>query len=131
MRRRSGANSPPPLDSAAYAADFAEFAATGGVASSERMGDPVSFLLARHLRYWLEPHHAFRCEGERPSPLAKRTALCTGQCGDGRQLHRGAKENAESRIYAGIHFNSATEAGLKLGQSIGRYVLDTYLTVTE
>jgi hypothetical protein len=42
LRRRSGANSPPPIDSAAYAADFAEFAATGGVASSERMGDPVS-----------------------------------------------------------------------------------------
>jgi hypothetical protein len=42
-----------------------------------------------------------------------------------------ARENAESRIHAGIHFRSATEAGLKLGQNIGRHVLDTFLTVTE
>ncbi len=30
-----------------------------------------------------------------------------------------AKENADSRVRAGLHFRFATEAGLKLGEQIG------------
>jgi hypothetical protein len=32
-----------------------------------------------------------------------------------------ARENADSRIKAGLHFRFATEAGLKLGHDVGRY----------
>ena len=33
-------------------------------------------------------------------------------------------ENGESRIYAGIHFRSAVEDGIKQGEKIGRFVLE-------
>jgi hypothetical protein len=33
-----------------------------------------------------------------------------------------AQENADSRVYAGIHYRSATTDGLKMGRKIGRYV---------
>ena len=33
-----------------------------------------------------------------------------------------AAENGESRIYAGIHFRSAVEDGIKQGEKIGRFV---------
>jgi hypothetical protein len=36
-------------------------------------------------------------------------------------LREAARENAESRILAGIHFRSACRAGLKLGQKIGAF----------
>ncbi|MDQ3258902.1 MAG: phosphatase PAP2 family protein, partial [Acidobacteriota bacterium] len=39
-----------------------------------------------------------------------------------------AQENADSRIYAGIHFRAATEDGLKQGEKIGRYVFRNFLT---
>ena len=38
-----------------------------------------------------------------------------------------AVENAESRIQAGIHFRSATDAGLELGRHIGEHVFATNL----
>jgi hypothetical protein len=38
-----------------------------------------------------------------------------------------AKESAESRVYAGIHFRSACEDGLALGQKIGQRVAKVYL----
>jgi hypothetical protein len=34
-----------------------------------------------------------------------------------------AEENAASRMWAGIHFRSATEGGLKLGRTVGRRVI--------
>jgi hypothetical protein len=42
-----------------------------------------------------------------------------------------ARENAESRIMAGLHFRFATEAGLKLGQDIGRHVNRTFLPALD
>ena len=33
-----------------------------------------------------------------------------------------AAENGDSRIYAGIHFRSAVEDGIKQGEKIGRFV---------
>jgi hypothetical protein len=33
-----------------------------------------------------------------------------------------AQENADSRVYAGVHFRSATTNGLKLGRQIGRFI---------
>jgi hypothetical protein len=37
-------------------------------------------------------------------------------------FHQAAAENGESRIYAGIHFRSAVEDGLKHGSQIGGFV---------
>ena len=44
-----------------------------------------------------------------------------------RSFSQAARENAESRIMAGIHFRFAVEAGLALGQDIGRYTVKTLL----
>lgn len=38
-----------------------------------------------------------------------------------------ARENADSRIFAGLHFRFATDAGLKLGDQIARYSLANFL----
>jgi len=38
-----------------------------------------------------------------------------------------AQENADSRVYAGIHFRSACRDGLKQGAKIGRYVFNHFL----
>ena len=38
-----------------------------------------------------------------------------------------ARENADSRVKAGLHFRFATTAGLKLGEDIGRYALKNML----
>jgi hypothetical protein len=42
-----------------------------------------------------------------------------------------AAENADSRVQAGIHFRSATTAGLELGRDIGGHVLETFLATTN
>ena len=46
-----------------------------------------------------------------------------------RSFSEAARENAESRIMAGIHFRFAIETGLTLGQDIGRYTVKTLLPV--
>jgi hypothetical protein len=38
-----------------------------------------------------------------------------------------AAENADSRVRAGLHFRFATDAGLRLGDQIGRYAIDNLL----
>jgi hypothetical protein len=38
-----------------------------------------------------------------------------------------AQENADSRVYAGIHFRSACRDGIKLGEQIGRRAIAQYL----
>jgi hypothetical protein len=38
-----------------------------------------------------------------------------------------AQENADSRVYAGIHFRSATRDGLKQGAKVGRYIFNHFL----
>lgn len=38
-----------------------------------------------------------------------------------------AQENADSRVYAGIHFRSATRDGLRQGTKIGRYIFNHFL----
>jgi PAP2 superfamily protein len=47
-----------------------------------------------------------------------------------RSFSEAARENAESRVMAGIHFRFAIEAGLGLGQDIGRYTVRTLLRPT-
>jgi hypothetical protein len=38
-----------------------------------------------------------------------------------------ARENAASRVMAGLHFRFATDAGLKLGDQVGRHAFATLL----
>src|SRR5262249_51837335 len=42
-------------------------------------------------------------------------------------LSQAAKENGMSRIYAGIHFRSAVEDGVKQGRQIGAYTINRFL----
>jgi hypothetical protein len=38
-----------------------------------------------------------------------------------------SQENADSRVYAGVHFRTACQDGVKLGQQIGRRAFAQYL----
>lgn len=42
-------------------------------------------------------------------------------------FEQAALENADSRVACGIHFRFATQAGLELGQRVGRHLLGTVL----
>ena len=59
-----------------------------------------------------------------PSP----TAVPAGATRSFTSLSQAAKENAESRVMAGIHFRFACEAGLELGKNIGHWVTSHHLT---
>jgi hypothetical protein len=48
-----------------------------------------------------------------------------------RSFSEAARENAESRVVAGIHFRFAIENGLALGRDVGRYTVKTLLQPTE
>ena len=39
-----------------------------------------------------------------------------------RSFSEAARENADSRVKAGLHFRFATTAGLEMGRQIGQYV---------
>lgn len=58
-----------------------------------------------------------------PSP----TALPAGSTRSFTSFSQAAKENADSRVRAGIHFRFACDAGLELGDKIGKWVVDNYL----
>ncbi|HEY5802668.1 MAG TPA: hypothetical protein VIT90_03115 [Lysobacter sp.] len=42
-------------------------------------------------------------------------------------LSQAADESANARVYGGIHFRSGCEAGVKLGEKVGKYVFKTQL----
>ena len=46
---------------------------------------------------------------------------------DAKQFQKLAQECADSRFYAGIHFKTDDEAGLKMGEAIGQYVVETWM----
>jgi membrane-associated phospholipid phosphatase len=46
---------------------------------------------------------------------------------DAKQFHRLAQECADSRFYAGIHFRTDNESALKMGNEIGKYVVETWM----
>jgi PAP2 superfamily len=54
------------------------------------------------------------------SPFAEMTRSLTS-------FSQAAQENADSRVYAGIHFRTACEDGVKLGAQIGRRAFAQYL----
>jgi hypothetical protein len=44
-----------------------------------------------------------------------------------KSFSQASQENADSRVYAGIHFRSACQDGIKLGEQIGRRAFVQYL----
>jgi hypothetical protein len=58
-----------------------------------------------------------------PSP----TAVPSGSTRSFTSFSQAAKENADSRVKAGIHFRFACEAGLELGDKIGNWTVDGFL----
>ena len=55
--------------------------------------------------------------------FASPTALPTNPVRSFRRFSEAARENADSRVKAGLHFRFATTAGLELGRQIGQYVV--------
>ncbi len=53
--------------------------------------------------------------------FASRSAMPTNPVRSFRSFSEAARENADSRVKAGLHFRFATEAGLELGRKIGQY----------
>ena len=43
------------------------------------------------------------------------------------RFSQAAQENADSRVYAGIHFRTACQDGVKLGEQIGRRAFAQHL----
>ncbi|MEO6730061.1 MAG: phosphatase PAP2 family protein [Ferruginibacter sp.] len=46
---------------------------------------------------------------------------------DAKQFQQLAKDCAESRFYAGIHFRTDNETGLQMGTKLGKYVAETWM----
>ncbi|MCW3086627.1 MAG: phosphatase family protein [Sediminibacterium sp.] len=46
---------------------------------------------------------------------------------DAKYFQKMAKECADSRFYAGIHFRTDNEAGTKLGYELGKYIAETWM----
>ncbi|HEX8678008.1 MAG TPA: phosphatase PAP2 family protein [Segetibacter sp.] len=46
---------------------------------------------------------------------------------DAKQFQQLAKDCAESRFYAGIHFRTDNETGLRMGEALGKYVAETWM----
>jgi hypothetical protein len=55
------------------------------------------------------------------------TAVPAGSTRSFTSFSQAAKENADSRVMAGIHFRFSCEAGLELGKNIGKWTLDNHL----
>jgi membrane-associated phospholipid phosphatase len=46
---------------------------------------------------------------------------------DAKQFQQLAKDCADSRFYAGIHFRTDNETALKMGEALGKYVVETWM----
>jgi hypothetical protein len=70
--------------------------------------------------------HAFGSDRV-PFTMASPSALPHAPARSFESFSAAARENADSRVRAGIHFRFATEAGLKLGEQIGRQAVVRFL----
>jgi hypothetical protein len=57
-----------------------------------------------------------------PFSFASPSALAANPVRSFRSFSEAARENADSRVRAGLHFRFATDAGLELGRKIGQHV---------
>jgi membrane-associated phospholipid phosphatase len=67
-----------------------------------------------------------------PSGHAAGAATCSGVLtyffpADANYFNQLAKDCADSRFYAGIHFRTDNEAGLRLGEELGKYIVETWM----
>ncbi len=46
---------------------------------------------------------------------------------DAKEFQRLAQDCADSRFYAGIHFKTDNETGLKMGKELGRFIVETWM----
>ncbi len=46
---------------------------------------------------------------------------------DAKQFHQLAQECADSRFYAGIHFKTDNESALRMGEVMGKYIVETWM----
>jgi membrane-associated phospholipid phosphatase len=46
---------------------------------------------------------------------------------DARQFQKLAQDCADSRFYAGIHFRTDNETGLRMGKELGQYIVETWM----
>ena len=63
--------------------------------------------------------------------MASPSALPASPTRTFRSFSEAARENADSRVKAGIHFRFATDEGLKLGNNVGRHVAQTLLVAQD
>lgn len=62
-----------------------------------------------------------------PFTTTSTTASTPGAERSLKSFKQAADENADSRVMAGIHFRYSTDAGLKLGEKVGKWTLENYL----
>jgi hypothetical protein len=62
-----------------------------------------------------------------PFTMSSPTAVPAGATRSFRSFSQAAKENADSRVMAGIHFRFSCEAGLEMGDKIGRWTVENML----
>jgi hypothetical protein len=63
-----------------------------------------------------------------PFTMSSPTALIGNSTRSFTSVKQAADENADSRVQAGIHFRFACTAGQALGDKIGEWVVNNYLT---
>ena len=61
--------------------------------------------------------------------MASPTAVPAGGTRSFTSFSQAAKENADSRVRAGIHFRFACDAGLELGKKIGNWTVNNFLSL--
>jgi hypothetical protein len=74
--------------------------------------------------------HAFGRDGVKFT-MSSTTAPAGRPVREFASFSQAARENADSRVKAGIHFRSATVTGLKLGEDIGRYTIEHHLGAVD
>ena len=62
-----------------------------------------------------------------PFSVTSTTAFPAGSIRNFNSFSQAAKENADSRVRAGIHFRFSCDAGLELGKNVGKWTLDNDL----
>jgi hypothetical protein len=50
---------------------------------------------------------------------------------DAKEFQQLAKDCADSRFYAGIHFRTDNEVGLQMGKELGKYIAETWIENTS
>jgi hypothetical protein len=63
--------------------------------------------------------------------VASTSALAANPTREFKAFSDAARENADSRVKAGIHFRFATEEGLKLGRNVGHHTVHTLLVAQD